>query len=373
MAGGRTKTPVFNCTACPSKYLSQSGVDTHFEKDHGSMLAKVKTADTPLTNQPFSTINNASNGGRRQKIPDYKCPQCPSRYLSVMGVENHVTKEHPKSSPIPTVSSRDNVSSENNNGQRRRTQDYKCPHCTSRYLSQSGVDQHVVKDHANLKESNTSTTSNAPRKRTSTFNCPHCVAKYLSQSGVDAHVIKEHGDEAKDKISTNRSVSSASNPSNASNTPRRKSSTFDCNQCTSKYLTQNGLNNHVEKDHKTDTHEEETNDEDGLTWPPEKGSVIATLFEDNFYVGRVLRISNENSAKVRYMERYKGKGASKNEDQYWVWPKIHETYETKEESVLGTNLIIEKDLKLSNANDTIFELKDCDTWSKLTKDTFGEN
>ena len=116
----------------------------------------------------------------------------------------------------------------------------------------------------------------------------------------------------------------------------------------------------MKKEH---TSADEENNEDGLSWPPEKGTIIATLFEDNFYIGRVLRFEADNSAMVRYMER--AKKSSKNEDRYWIWTENHETFQTAQESVLGVDLIIEKDAKLSAGQETVFELKDHETWSNL--------
>ena len=178
-------------------------------------------------------------------------------------------------------------------------------------------------------------------RRTSTFNCTQCIKKYLSQDGLDAHVVKEHGGNSGDTLQPVDVTNLSSNQSNTY-TPRRRTSTFNCTQCISKYLTQDGLDAHVKKEH---TSADEENNEDGLSWPPEKGTIIATLFEDNFYIGRVLRFEADNSAMVRHMER--AKKSSKNEDRYWIWTENHETFQTAQESVLGVDLIIEKDAKLS--------------------------
>lgn len=307
MAGGRTRIPTFNCHVCPAKYLSQSGVDAHLAKEHGdgSYVAPPQPmqAYPPAYTPQYNTGNSGSSYQGRKKIPDYKCPQCPVKYLSQSGVENHMIKVHSDNSPW-------------------------------------------------TPQENTY----VPRQRSSTFNCTQCIKKYLSQDGLDSHVAREHGGGSSDQPAP---------PQPPTYQPRRRSSTFNCTQCIKKYLSQDGLDAHVKKEHQPA--EEETN-EDGLSWPPEKGSIIATLFEDNFYIGRVLRFENDNSAMVRYMERAKKYLNSKNEDRYWVWPENHETFQTNQESVLGVDLIIEKDNKISTDSDTVFELKDHETWSNLATD-----
>lgn len=258
---------------------------------------------TPNYNPQYSTGNTGGGYQGRKKIPDFKCPQCPIKYLSQSGVENHLVRVHSGENgepPAPWTPPENNY---------------------------------------------------VPRQRSSTFNCTQCIKKYLSQDGLDQHVEREHGGNP------------GPPPPQQSYQPRKRTSTFNCTECIKKYLSQDGLDAHMKKEHQPAAQEE--NNEDGLSWPPEKGSIIATLFEDNFYIGRVLRLESDNSAMVRYMERAKKYLNTKNEDRNWVWPENHETFQTAQESVLGVDLIIEKDDKLSTKEETIFELKDHETWTNL--------
>ena len=75
----------------------------------------------------------------------------------------------------------------------------------------------------------------------------------------------------------------------------KRSSNFNCTQCISRSLTQDGLDACMKKEH---TPAEEQNNEDEISWPLEKGSIIATLFENNFSIGNILRSESENSAMV---------------------------------------------------------------------------
>lgn len=304
----------------------------------------------------------------RTKTPVFQCPQCPVKYLSQSGVDAHVLKVH---SGENADSTQTNVPPANTYVPRRRTSTFNCTQCIKKYLSQDGLDAHVEREH-NGKPGDTPppVSTYVPRGRTTTFDCTHCIQvigypkKFLSQEGRDAHVLKEHGDASSD---TNKPVDVTNLSSNQQSTytPRRRTSTFNCTQCIFKYLTQDGLDAHVKKEHKPAVEEE--NNEDGLSWPPEKGSIIATLFEDNFYIGRVLRFEADSSAMVRYMERFNSTQNTKGEDRYWIWPENQETFQTAQESVLGVDLIIEKDNKLSTNMNTVFELKDHETWTNLAK------
>jgi len=306
MAGGRTRIPTYNCTYCPAKYLSQNGVDAHKAKEHGDGSYIPPPAPLPTIPNSYNQMQNGGGYTGRKKIPDYKCPQCPIKYLSQSGVENHLVRVH------------------------------------------------GAEGSGNAPPAWTPPVNNyTPRQRSSTFNCNQCIKKYLSQDGLDQHVEREHG---------GNGGQPASQPAYQ---PRKRTSTFNCTQCIKKYLSQDGLDAHVKKEHKPA--EEEESNEDGLSWPPEKGSIIATLFEDNFYIGRVLRLEQDNSAMVRYMERAKKSLNTTNEDRNWVWPENHETFQTAQESVLGVDLIIEKDEKLSSKSETIFELKDHETWTNLAQ------
>jgi len=354
--GGRTKIPTYNCTHCPSKYLSQSGVDAHIEREHGK-------GTTPMAQSilPAAQVNNTGSSYQgRKKIPDFKCTHCPIKYLSESGVQNHIAREHMKDgeTPPPYVPPQDTYTP------RKRSSTFNCNKCIKKYLSQEGLDKHVVNEHEGDPGERPPTPPYQPRQRTSTFNCTQCIKKYLSQDGLNAHVVREHEGNSSDPLQPVDVTNLVQKPPN-NYTPRGRTSTFNCTQCILKYLSQDGLDKHVKKEHPPPPAEEETNeDDDGLSWPPEKGSIVATLFEDDFYVGKVLRLESGNCAMVRYMERHK-KSNKKEEDRYWVWPENHETFETAQESVLGVDLIIEKDSKQSTGSEEVFELKDYETWSNL--------
>merc|ERR1719367_153577 len=104
------------------------------------------------------------------------------------------------------------------------------------------------------------------RKKIPDYKCPHCPVKYLSESDVQNHITRVHMD---------GNGQTPPIPPPEPYQPRRRSSTFNCTQCIKKYLSQDGLDAHIKKEHQPV--EEEAN-EDGLSWPPEKGSIIATLF-----------------------------------------------------------------------------------------------
>jgi len=356
--GGRTRIPTYNCHVCPSKYLSQSGVDAHIEKEHGPDAPSKPT-------QPAPAYQTQTYNGRK-KIPDYKCPHCPVKYLSQSGVDAHVIKVHGENGDAAPY-----VPPQNTYVPRGRTSTFNCTMCIKKYLEQDGLDAHVAREHNGETPPPPQQNTYQPRRRTSTFNCSQCIPKlgyekkFLSQDGLDAHIVKEHGGTPGEGGLNPVDVTNlSSNQQQSTYTPRRRTSTFNCTQCIFKYLTQDGLDAHVKKEHPPPVAEEENN-EDGLNWPPEKGSVIATLFEDNFYIGKVLRFEADNSAMVRYMERFSGKANTKDEDRYWVWPENQETFQTAQESVLGVDLIIEKDNKLSSRNSEVFELKDHETWTNL--------
>jgi len=93
---------------------------------------------------------------------------------------------------------------------------------------------------------------------------------------------------------------------------------------------------------KTKKEQEETKEVSELEWPPEKGEMVATLFEDAFYIGRVKSGLNRNSTvDVDYMERYRTEGKNiEATEKLWVWPPKVEIFKTYEETVLGIKPII---------------------------------
>lgn len=146
----------------------------------------------------------------RQKIPDFKCQECPSIYLSQNGLDNHILKEHSnknEDSPKPQTPNLPKYIPRN------RSSTYNCKLCNFKYLEQSGLDKHMVKDHNIISESADEVISPmsvvmnrpaagqvnsnyTPRRRTQDFKCLYCPPEspsiYLSQNGLDKHVVKEH-------------------------------------------------------------------------------------------------------------------------------------------------------------------------------------
>lgn len=146
---------------------------------------------------------------------------------------------------------------------RQRIPDFRCQQCPSIYLSQTGLDNHVEKEHTNQDGSAPKSTTPTlpkyvPRNRSSTLNCTMCNYKYLEQSGLDKHMIKDHNvtpEAGADMTSPMTMVMNrpASGQVNTTYTPRRRTQDFKCQYCPleapSIYLTETGLAKHVEKDH----------------------------------------------------------------------------------------------------------------------------
>jgi len=148
---------------------------------------------------------------------------------------------------------------------RQKIPDFKCQQCPSIYLSQNGLDKHIVKEHSNQNEHTPKApTPNlpiyVPRNRSSTYNCKMCNFKYLEQSGLDKHMVKDHN-------TTSGSAAEVISPMtvlmnrpatgqvvNSTYTPRRRTQDFKCQYCPTEspsiYLTETGLAKHVEKEHK---------------------------------------------------------------------------------------------------------------------------
>merc|ERR1712150_88327 len=107
------------------------------------------------------------------------------------------------------------------------------------------------------------------------------------------------------------------------------------------------------------------------SWPPDKGSMIATLYVDGFYVGKVLGdAGKDGSVRVSYMvRRDHSENPNAHEDQYWVWPEKNDVYQTRQESVLGENLKIEMVGKTDDKGQNIYRLHDYENMSKLANDS----
>jgi len=109
---------------------------------------------------------------------------------------------------------------------------------------------------------------------------------------------------------------------------------------------------------------------DEITWPPKTGSMIATLYEDGFYIGRVKSVNaKDNTVDVFYMERYKGHkdGESNIEDKYWVWPDAYELFSTEKWSVFGENIMIHLAENVASDEKAVFMLQGFQMWKNLAK------
>jgi hypothetical protein len=91
------------------------------------------------------------------------------------------------------------------------------------------------------------------------------------------------------------------------------------------------------------------------------------LFEDDFYLGKVLKVAANKTIKAQYMIRYP-KAPRDAKDQYWIWPdKPDPPFQTARESILGFNAMIEKDEKYSTKSKSVYLLNNHKTWTRLGK------
>lgn len=138
---------------------------------------------------------------RRSTTYDCQVEDCHSRYLVQSGLDAHYVKEHPDWKPEDKEKSGENFTKPTY-VPRRRTVTYDCQvkDCNSRYLVEEGLEKHMKNDHnedGRLKEL-PKKPAYQPRKRTSTFDCQikDCNSRYLEQSGLDDHMKREHNPEA---------------------------------------------------------------------------------------------------------------------------------------------------------------------------------
>ena len=96
--------------------------------------------------------------------------------------------------------------------------------------------QHLDEKEPDLDKPHPDAKDYVPRKRSSTFNCTQCIKKYLSQDGLDAQVVREHDGGSGDQSAP---------PPPPTYQPKRRSSTFNCTQCIKKYLSQDGLDKSI--------------------------------------------------------------------------------------------------------------------------------
>jgi hypothetical protein len=113
-----------------------------------------------------------------------------------------------------------------------------------------------------------------------------------------------------------------------------------------------------------------------LSWPPTKGSMIATLFEEGFYIGKVIgSITKNGLVRVNYMTRYlTNTDQGKNDhNKFWIWPSKEEPHLTSEHSVFGQDLEIEPRGHITATSmpgkNRVYVLKDHVTWSTLASES----
>jgi len=106
-----------------------------------------------------------------------------------------------------------------------------------------------------------------------------------------------------------------------------------------------------------------------VSWPPDKGSMIAVLYTDGFYIGKVIdEVNKYGNVKVSYMIRHKyAEKPNAHEDQYWAWPDKRDIYDTAPESLLGENLRIEMVGKFDDKG--VYKLHDFEDMSRLANDS----
>lgn len=154
---GRTKIPTYKCTMCPVQYLSQSGVDTHIQKEHNQHTTP-GSSTSPATN----TNESAPKYVPRRRTSTFDCNKCPSRYLAQSGLDKHVEKQHGDDSYAEkqTTVTQSHDLSTNTYVPRKRTIDYKCQNCSpeapSKYLTQTGLNKHVEKEHSKPRQNDDS-------------------------------------------------------------------------------------------------------------------------------------------------------------------------------------------------------------------------
>jgi len=156
---------------------------------------------------------------------------------------------------------------------RRRGTLYDCTKCIFRFLNEEGRDSHLEKEHKpsdplktdpnhpdNIKKAEEAAKNGGntapptrepyrPRGRSQLFKCPKCIYKFLSQDGLDSHLEKEH-----DPNDPDDGNAEPPKPKGDTNTykPRRRSVLYDCKKCIYRFLSQDGLDSHMTKDHKPD-------------------------------------------------------------------------------------------------------------------------
>merc|ERR1712156_532214 len=287
---------MMNCELC-SQYetYKKEAMDLHMTMAHKykkmekseSKLAEIAekinggNPDKLLEKPPEPTPPQRPAYTPRRRSTLYDCTKCKYRFLNEEGRDQHLEKEHDPSDPLKTDPNHpDNLkkAEEEKNGTsestpqrqytpRRRSTLYDCTKCKYRFLNEEGRDQHLEKEHdpsdplktdpnhpdnikkAEEEKNGTSTPATRepyrPRGRSQLFKCPKCIYKFLSQDGVDSHLEKEH--DPNDPDDPNAEPPKPKGESTYK--PRRRSQTFDCTKCTYRFLNQEGLDAHLKKDH----------------------------------------------------------------------------------------------------------------------------
>lgn len=97
------------------------------------------------------------------------------------------------------------------------------------------------------------------------FQCPHCPVSYLLKLAINKHIEKFHYEET------------------ITNGLESVKQDFKCG---------------VKKEEPVDDQLESADEEDGIAWPPLKGSMVATLFDDAYYIGKVVNTFNADGIYI---------------------------------------------------------------------------
>ncbi|VDN31965.1 unnamed protein product [Gongylonema pulchrum] len=98
----RHKCPVEGCN---KRYKNLQGVRAHTRQAHGSTDEAVACGAVPfdltagVSGQALATVAQSSSSGRSANVRPYKCNQCPKRYKTIAGLNNHIQQGHQRINP----------------------------------------------------------------------------------------------------------------------------------------------------------------------------------------------------------------------------------------------------------------------------------
>jgi len=405
-----TKIEAFDCNSCPSAYMTQSGLDFHTDKQHPVMK--------DINNNEIEELSKS-----KQIKSDFKCTKCSMLYLSKAGLDRHIEKEHKDESNIDTKSDSDEKKeatkrkkvdqekSESKNDKKElkmddttigfkstkpptsKSENKKESEIKSKKMTRNEIKAKMSRNKGSEKLDIEELEEEKPKKETRSRTKKETSKK---SSKKENEVEEMEVDEVKKKPSRTESKKTVTKTKEVSRTESKKTATktkdlknqktsrptgFNCKKCDVQFITSGGLDAHNKKKHEKEKEKKqppkppkeekeekvEQPDDGGVHWPPQTGAIVATLFEDDFYLGKVLKVSGKKTVKVQYMERHK-KVPKETKDQYWYMPeKPDPPVQTDRESILGVNAIIQKDEKYSTKQITVYSLNNHQTWTRLGK------